>query len=150
MADQNFWEDTKNSFLTIHESNANHYIEIAEKIESPIEKIMYLTLSYLKGLYGIFNIKVIRQAKIQKFRVDFLVKHNGKNIVIECDGHEWHEKTKQQASKDKKRDRELQKLGYIVLRYTGSDIYANSTGAIDDLVVILGQPEWSKGGASSG
>ena len=44
-------------------------------------------------------------------------------IVVEVDGHEFHEKTKQQASYDKKRDREFNLDGYRVIRFTGSDVF---------------------------
>jgi len=46
-----------------------------------------------------------------------------KNLILECDGHAFHEKTKYQAARDKRRDRALQSLGYKVFRFTGSEIY---------------------------
>jgi very-short-patch-repair endonuclease len=46
-------------------------------------------------------------------------------LIIECDGHEFHDRTKEQASNDRARDRKLKKLGYEVFRYTGSDIYSD-------------------------
>jgi hypothetical protein len=46
-----------------------------------------------------------------------------KDIIIECDGHDFHERTKAQAARDKKRDRILQSIGYNVFRFTGSEIY---------------------------
>ncbi len=58
-------------------------------------------------------------------------------LVVECDGHDFHEKTKEQARKDKKRDRELQKLGFRLFRYTGSEVWADpiavATEALDTL-----------------
>lgn len=64
----------------------------------------------------------------RKYRVDFLINsidENGKEIklIVECDGHDFHEKTKIQAQRDKKRDRELILSGYTVLRFTGSEIF---------------------------
>lgn len=46
-------------------------------------------------------------------------------IIIECDGHEFHERTKQQAKKDRSRDRSVQSRGSAILRFTGSEIYAS-------------------------
>jgi very-short-patch-repair endonuclease len=43
-------------------------------------------------------------------------------VVIECDGHEFHERTPEQASKDKRRDRSLTAMGIPVFRFTGADI----------------------------
>ena len=48
-----------------------------------------------------------------------------KNLIVECDGHEFHDRTKEQASRDRERDRRLQKLGYPVFRYTGADIWGD-------------------------
>ncbi len=69
---------------------------------------------------------IIPQFKFTKFfTVDFLFYLPEKNIklVIECDGHDFHEKTKEQARQDKQRDRWLITNNIFVLRYTGSEIY---------------------------
>ena len=44
-------------------------------------------------------------------------------LVIECDGHEFHEKTKAQVKKDNERDMALKMAGYDVLHFSGSQIY---------------------------
>ena len=41
-------------------------------------------------------------------------------IVVECDGHDFHEKTKDQVARDKSRVRDLEIAGWRVLRFTGS------------------------------
>jgi hypothetical protein len=46
-------------------------------------------------------------------------------MVIECDGHNFHEKTPEQASRDKNRDRELLNAGYPVMRFTGTEIVSS-------------------------
>jgi len=88
------------------------------------------------------------QKQIGEFRVDFLLtylevvdpipdhlKHKTpatqkytvikKQMVIECDGHAYHERTKEQASNDRHRDRTLQMVGYTVFRFTGSELWEN-------------------------
>jgi hypothetical protein len=65
-----------------------------------------------------------------------------KQIIVECDGHEFHEKTKEQARRDKSRDRQLQANGLPVYRFTGSEIYANPmTCAIETLNALKGSSE---------
>jgi very-short-patch-repair endonuclease len=49
-------------------------------------------------------------------------RRTGAKFVVECDGHEFHEKTKEQAAQDKRRDRTLQSLGFKVFRFTGMEI----------------------------
>lgn len=79
------------------------------------------------------------QSVIGSFRVDFLLSRFATDfgpegvvikklpkIVIECDGHDFHERTKEQAAKDRSRDRELSLQGYRVLRFTGSELYRDA------------------------
>jgi very-short-patch-repair endonuclease len=71
------------------------------------------------------------QKQIGDYRVDFyieklsLVNEQVLKVIVECDGHNFHERTKEQAQKDKERDRVLQSCGYPVFRFTGSEIWAN-------------------------
>ena len=37
-----------------------------------------------------------------------------RQVVVECDGHDFHERTKEQAANDRERDRGLQGLGFSV------------------------------------
>ncbi len=101
------------------------------------------------------------QAKLGEYRADFLltytctvpdpdsqrklkdgtsicgVKSATFQLIVECDGHDYHERTKEQASKDKKRDRELKKLGFEVFRYTGSDIWKNPISCASESIEAL-------------
>jgi len=60
-----------------------------------------------------------------------------KTMVVECDGHEFHEKTKEQASADKARDRYLQARGHLVFRFSGSDIWRNPFGCAHEALTAL-------------
>jgi very-short-patch-repair endonuclease len=70
------------------------------------------------------------QKQIGPYRVDFLFTatsckgaQNTSTLVVECDGHDFHERTKEQARNDRSRDRALQEMGHTVFRFTGSEIY---------------------------
>lgn len=63
------------------------------------------------------------QATVENYRVDFLICAFGVRLVVECDGHSFHERTKEQAWADRRRDRRLQELGFLVFRFTGSEIH---------------------------
>jgi very-short-patch-repair endonuclease len=82
---------------------------------------------------------VFPQVTIGEYRVDFFIAYtHGLNsiggIVVECDGHEFHEKTKQQAARDKARDRALQSYGYRVFRFTGSEIWRNPIACAQEVL----------------
>ena len=58
-------------------------------------------------------------------------------IIVECDGHEFHQKSKQQVEKDNQRERDLKKLGYEVVRFSGSEIFKDAEKCVEDLLDIL-------------
>lgn len=43
-------------------------------------------------------------------------------IAIELDGHDFHERTKEQVAYRNKRDRDLQDAGWMVLHFSGSEL----------------------------
>lgn len=86
--------------------------------------------------------RVCPQAWIGNQRVDFLIKHRlaGKTfvkIIVECDGHDFHEKTKDQAARDKKRDRSFQMQGYKTFRFTGSEIYRDPFACAEEIAELI-------------
>lgn len=60
-----------------------------------------------------------------------------RRIAIEVDGHDFHERTKEQAQRDKARDRNLVSDGWQILRYTGSEIYASPEEIVFNLEAYL-------------
>lgn len=88
-------------------------------------------------------IAIVPQHTIGRYRVDFAVvisNHwiGGRHqVVVECDGHDFHEKTKEQAARDKLRDRELLCLGWPVMRFTGSEIHRDAAKCAEQVVDAL-------------
>ncbi len=72
------------------------------------------------------------------YRVDFLLVCGSspafrRCFAIECDGHEWHEKTKDQVARDKRRDRRMIMDGITPIRFSGSEIHKDASGCADYL-----------------
>lgn len=123
---------------------------------SPIERVFITALYteyhvadgvYFYGAGGDFSpppfegLHIYPQVKIDGYCLDFLCANMRANgsinyTVIECDGHDFHERTKQQASHDKARDRHFQRKGWKVIRFTGSDIWRGPAGAASDAFEI--------------
>ncbi|WP_066633138.1 endonuclease domain-containing protein [Labilibacter marinus] len=53
---------------------------------------------------------------------DFYIEQDEVKLCIYADGHTYHNVTEKQALRDRNIDRELQRLGFVVLRYTGQEI----------------------------
>ncbi len=104
------------------------------KCDSYIEANLYLALIRSTSRY-VFS----PQVAIGGYRVDFLVE--GTNIIIECDGYDNH-KTKEQIIHDNQRDRVLAREGYVVLRFSGSEINGDpdkcANEIIDSIIAING------------
>lgn len=49
-------------------------------------------------------------------------------LAIECDDHAFHGRMKEQAARDRSRDRALQAAGFTVMRFTGTEIFRNPLG----------------------
>lgn len=77
------------------------------------------------------------------YRVDFGIVgergHGGTDlrIVVETDGHDFHERTKEQAARDKRRDRELSATGWTVLRFTGSEVWRDPGACVTQVQELL-------------
>lgn len=82
------------------------------------------------------------QFEIGKYRVDFLFGRGdrlgaGDCVAVECDGHDFHEKTRDQAARDKARDRYLNLHVKAVLRFTGREIYRDAGACVVEALHVL-------------
>lgn len=135
------------------------YYSYERYCESPIEKLL---LAALFADHRVHEFQVIfmgnlepsdrfisgetiyihQQAKVGPYRADFLIHDCSmpldlaapRLMVVECDGHDFHERTKEQARRDKQRDRFFQSRGLKVLRFTGSEIFADPQAVADEVL----------------
>lgn len=139
----------------------NNFIEAIYNCESPIEQLLAIEMERVGLRYiNLYNpfieiIDIEKQAEIKcgrkKYRVDFqipVIYKNQKNLmfVIECDGYEFHQKTKKQVEYDNKRQRDLQKLGYEIIRFSGTEIWNDPYGCACEIKnIILSKCQYIKG-----
>lgn len=110
----------------------------AEGVEvSPGPECVTCDRSLKRGIY------IQPQLKVDRYRVDFAISQVGLGpdhfspVVVELDGHAFHDKDKRQRSYEKARDRELTRSGYRVLHFTGSDIVADPFKAAHEVLSML-------------
>ena len=84
------------------------------------------------------------QVQMWQIRVDFLIiatdwtfEPQNAMLVVECDGHDFHERTKAQAARDRRRDRLLTAAGIPFMRFTGSEIYRDSMACMIEVENLL-------------
>ena len=59
--------------------------------------------------------------------------------MVEVDGHAFHERTREQAIRDRRRDRNLLREGFRVIRFTGSEVFGNPSGCAKEVDGLLCQ-----------
>lgn len=117
---------------------------MCESIKSPIEQIFITAFDFYMSINNKEQVFLFSQAPIflesKKYIADFLFEEDEfvnkfntkKKIIIECDGHEFHQKTKQQVKHDNEREYDLKMAGYEVIRFSGSQIYNNPLRCAED------------------
>jgi len=135
------------------------YAGLAKLCESPIERKLFAAL-YMAAIRQeacggfvpfLCEWRIQPQYVIGPYRTDFAVCYlrqdrydqdpfqspKAVRVVVECDGHDFHEKTKEQAARDKARDRFLITNGWPVLRFTGSEIFNGADECAWDVIGAL-------------
>lgn len=95
------------------------------------------------------QVYIVPQAKVGIYSVDFLfvigTALGPRWLAVECDGHDFHERTKEQAKHDKSRDRYMLERGIRVMRFTGSEIWADPDKCVQQALYMLYRLEIGKG-----
>lgn len=71
---------------------------------------------------------------------DFVISvptYTDKKIIVECDGHDFHERTKEQAMRDRARDRAAQAAGYHMMRFTGAELFRDPLKCVRETLHAL-------------
>lgn len=82
------------------------------------------------------------------YRADFLITLERKDfgsfertqitkLIVEADGHNYHEKTKEQAQYDKSRDRSFLAEGFATMRFTGREVNNDVVKAVSEIENFL-------------
>jgi very-short-patch-repair endonuclease len=103
-----------------------------------IERVFWDTAYFELSKYG----TLWPQYVVGGFRVDFALIRNPDaprmKVAIEIDGHDSH-KSKAQRDYDSARERHLQRSGWTVVRFTGSQVYADPPGCVRETVEIVSE-----------
>lgn len=115
--------------IVVTNDNAQFIFDSIAQLESPIEhRLMYSMI--LNGM----AYECTTQLEVGNYRIDFAFAST--KLAVELDGHDYH-KTKEQRTRDAKRDRHLANEGWTVIRFTGSEIQANVTECRDEIQKAL-------------
>lgn len=132
--------------------------EEVQLCQSPIEKTLYCAILFLRdlGQYKRFShlycvepqykIRTEKQNRIMDFAIiDADTDDQDIVVFIECDGFDYHAKTKEQFTYTQQKDRELKTMGYNVLHFTGTEIYTNPLKCADEVWKFVKKREENNG-----
>ena len=112
--------------------------QLAPLVESEIELILLATFQVVTGISPLrieigsefadekSHLLITPQFKWQGYRIDFCFRPRrlpNSMFFVECDGHDFHERTKEQAERDRSKDRAIQAANIPILRFTGREIW---------------------------
>lgn len=107
-------------------------------VRSPIEGVFYLATV---GPSFISDLNVFYEPEgYAPYVPDFLIQRGGRErdhreyVFVELDGHDFHEKTREQAEHDKRRDRWFAAHGHRLLRFTGREVWRDATACVDEVL----------------
>lgn len=110
------------------------------KCESPLERNFALAVVDAHDRITELGFVLETQYEVAPYRLDFaFLAVDGRKVCVEIDGHEFHEKTAEQAGYDKKRDRFLILNGWRVVRFTGREIYNDLKVSVAETLLHLAQ-----------
>ena len=131
------WKDIRREAITI--------------CESPIEKLFLIEWEYQTEAQAYPEyFYIMPQYKINNYRVDFMIYFNTdkkwmdkeykypesqkeKSLIVEIDSYLWHGSEPDQFTKEKERERELQKEGWHIIRFSGREIYRDVEKCVEEV-----------------
>jgi very-short-patch-repair endonuclease len=107
-------------------------LQVEEEVTSPLEKIIERELA---PMLDVIEWSYETQVPAGRYTLDFVVTARGVRVAVECDGHTYHERTPEQATHDRKRDRWiLRELGISTLRFTSKEIFGNAEACCSEII----------------
>ena len=131
----------KKRVATEYERSLKREVNVHD-ITSPIEQIFLMEWRLLR-VDERYGLKIRPQGALTvngtTYKIDFVVETpNGEmKLAIELDGHDFHEKTKEQAARDRQRERTIVKQGYTIFRFTGSEVFRNPRKCVEEVIEMI-------------
>lgn len=127
--------------------------ENGHEVTSPPEQLFLCVWTHITDI----GVRLHAQHSIGKYRGDFLANpldhffsqtmfHPDRleefskilpRYIIEIDGFEWHDKTPEQAERDKKRDRFISSKGFQVLRFAAREVLRDPVKCVKEVESLL-------------
>lgn len=106
--------------------------------ESPVEYELLAALERIQPRAAELGFAFSTQHEFAPFRLDFaFVAADGRKLAVEVDGHDFHDRTVDQATWDRKRDRYLALGNWRVVRFTGTEVHRGAFTCASEILAHL-------------
>lgn len=124
------------------------------RTESPIETAFVAAIAPRFFALPALSWKLTAQESVAQYRADFALRARFRahvfRVAVECDGHDYHGRTADQAQRDRSRDREFVRLGWTPLRFTGRELVRDAGRCADEVIEVvllraldvIADPDW--------
>lgn len=107
----------------------------APGVRSPIEALFWLAV---EGPAFARSVSVHYEPPgYEPYLPDFELRRDAERLIVELDGHEFHEKTREQAEHDKRRDRWFAAQGHRVIRFTGREVWRDVHACVTEALAFF-------------
>lgn len=104
------------------------------RFDSPIEEMFWDAWQDDGGAANSVKLEYQYVIPGTSYRVDFA--NLEEKVAIELDGYEYHN-SKDQFTKDRQRQREIEKTGWRFVRFSGSEVYRNAVKCFDEAASFI-------------
>lgn len=163
---QDVFESLKSKKCSEADNIKQDYIDLFEdkedsikKIGSPLESSFYASLlkadlehpivgealkilGYDSAIYTQYKVKDKNRTFYPDFNIEVVnldYREIVANVFIEIDGHQFHEKTKEQVRHDKARERALLSHCDGIVRFSGSEVYRDSDACAEESINTIAE-----------
>jgi hypothetical protein len=135
--------DVAGTLYAKHHRQMLEAMKLQSRAESPIEAVFWIwwvTLTSLDAAIGRDrDYPLVAQFVVtvgdHNYRLDFAVPDA--KVGIELDGHDFHEKTKEQVAYRNQRDRDLQAAGWVVMHFSGSELLREQAATVAEVLYMV-------------
>jgi hypothetical protein len=130
-------------------------------LESPIEVAFYAWWQAIQRVTPDCHVTLAPQQEVAlpsttTYRLDFVVDQDDTDagweasqagidwpqIAIELDGHDWHERTKDQVILRNQRDRDLQTAGWKIFHVSGTELLRDPVSVVAEIMAFTDGAYW--------
>lgn len=84
-----------------------------------------------------YDTAVLPQHRVGKYRLDFAVHDGATKLDVEVDGGQFHHRSSEQVEADYLRARRIIACGYVVVRFTATEVFRDASACWKQVDAIL-------------